>query len=1284
MKITAILFSLLIFFLLLFLPLSIQAVVNQDKKSTSNKEPISNGYLVELKNKPLSQYKKDLVNSKQDKTQILAITNDYQKTLTQEHETVKKDIAKLLGKDEKSINSSILKEYSQVLNGLTINISKEEAEKIKTLSLINKVSPNYQAKIALMDSVPLIKADQVWKLDDQNGKKITGEGVTVGIIDTGIDTTHPDLGSSTIAERSFEKINDQPILPKNMGSTMVIDKDNIAYLSQQNLPNSANKIYLYSFSTKNRTEISPEPVGSHAVRLALKDNLLVYVSDKYSDTNPLTIPSIYYVNLTTMVHTKIAESITHGTIAITNNKIIYAREITPGSANGITGLFVFDTQTNTETQIAQLRETVYMPVAWGNLVGYVVPDSIDHICYSKIVLYDLETGQSRDIIPPDVGPLLDIREDNLLYTPCSKTNFDPSWRKYYVYNLSTGQYQQLEYPNQTVISGEKAQTNMWAFSDWIFRGYLEDKLVYFSKNINTNKIIIYDQNLKRYVQLNIVKPALDFNADGNRACFISFDFNIYCHTYNPSDSYSMPSNIYNAKVVDGYNFVENNNNSFDDYGHGTHVAAITAGNGSLKGAAPQAKLVSYKVMNSSGSGWFSDIIAAIERAAQTKLDQDPANDVDIINLSLGMDCKSYFGGYTADCGPDDLQSKAVDNAVDTGVIVVIAAGNSGEAGSSTIGSPGTARKAITVGAVDKSKQIASFSSKGPVIWNGETINKPDIVAPGVNICAAQFDKWLGSYGCLDQRHIVISGTSMAAPHIAGVAALIKQSSMNTLPEAIKNMIKNSAANLSLDVNIQGTGLVDALASLTLPSPSPTTACKLNTENPCKISTLCKIMSKECYNKSWSVTQANTCLNANTSNTSTPLGQCIVNGADWSYCSSKIEPFCQKDADCGVYQYCASQCADVAGKPIGTCVYKPTPFGNAVQYNKDFQAIAPWGWSNIQPQTFTVEAWVKWEGGPDRDQYIVRKIQTSRPGSSDSFAIFLARPGGLVARLLTTKGALLIKTEDFLKDQKWHHLALVNDSKNIIKTFRFYVDGKLKGGQPYFASINYGNGTLCFGSYCDSGIGLGNLSVNGGGNGDYSFYGQIDEVRISNKVRYNTNFTPPGKPFTNDSNTLGLWHMDKKNCDTYQNCTTPDDSSKNIPGQVLGGIQFIPSTIVPPSSSPSPSPTPPTNNIPVITTNSLPDGKILKIYETSVSGYDLDLNNNLTMKVNNLPLGVFLRGCETKLISNQKQITCKVNGIVLPYFPRKDKTFQVQIILEDNSKSNNNKVEKVIPLTIRAR
>lgn len=275
-----------------------------------------------------------------------------------------------------------------------------------------------------------------------------------------------------------------------------------------------------------------------------------------------------------------------------------------------------------------------------------------------------------------------------------------------------------------------------------------------------------------------------------------------------------------CKIAGGYDFVNYDADPMDDMGHGTHVAAIAAGNGVLKGVAPDAKIYAYKVLNADGWGSWDSVIAGIERSADPDWDGDFSDHLDVINLSLG--------GWG---DPDDFVSQSVDRVVDLGVVSVVAAGNSGP-NSQTIGTPGAARNAITVAASDKQDQIAWFSSRGPVVWDGKSIVKPDITAPGVLICAALrpgFEPWTFNseyQKCFDDNHVLLSGTSMAAPHIAGTVALLKQVYPNWSPEQIKQALKNNAKNISWNQNVleQGEGRVEAFK--TVKSTVPTLMVKI--------------------------------------------------------------------------------------------------------------------------------------------------------------------------------------------------------------------------------------------------------------------------------------------------------------------------------------------------------------------------------------------------------------------------------------------------------------------------
>ncbi len=248
----------------------------------------------------------------------------------------------------------------------------------------------------------------------------------------------------------------------------------------------------------------------------------------------------------------------------------------------------------------------------------------------------------------------------------------------------------------------------------------------------------------------------------------------------------------------------------DGNGHGSHVAGIIAGTGAAsqgkyRGVAPAADLYIAKVLDDSGNGRMSDVMAGLDWAVSQK--------AQVVNLSLGSN---------ASCDGTDALSEACDAAVGRGVVVVVAAGNSGP-GSRTIGSPGCAREVITIGASTDEDDVANFSSRGPTS-DGRV--KPDVVLPGVNIISARAaDTSLGN-GTVDEYYTSLSGTSMATPHAAGVAALILAAKSSLSPRQVKEIFKATAVDLELSLNTQGSGRVDAYAAWQMarsddvPEPEP--------------------------------------------------------------------------------------------------------------------------------------------------------------------------------------------------------------------------------------------------------------------------------------------------------------------------------------------------------------------------------------------------------------------------------------------------------------------------------
>lgn len=252
-------------------------------------------------------------------------------------------------------------------------------------------------------------------------------------------------------------------------------------------------------------------------------------------------------------------------------------------------------------------------------------------------------------------------------------------------------------------------------------------------------------------------------------------------------------------VLKKYNF-DFDENATDFHGHGTHVAGIAAGtgtasNGIYSGVAPGAQIINAKCLNMFGQGSTAAILKAIEWAVFMK--------ADIISMSLG----------TSVGDPNDLISMAAEKAVEEGIIVVAAAGNFGPYYSS-VGSPGSAYRVITVGACDWKGRIASFSSRGPTLtWSPD----PDILAPGVDVVAPLApESYLQRAGLklgitINDTYISLSGTSMSTPAVAGAAALLLQAFPNLKkenPYAIRIALMETARNIGLDENTQGAGIID--------------------------------------------------------------------------------------------------------------------------------------------------------------------------------------------------------------------------------------------------------------------------------------------------------------------------------------------------------------------------------------------------------------------------------------------------------------------------------------------
>jgi serine protease AprX len=340
-----------------------------------------------------------------------------------------------------------------------------------------------------------------------------------------------------------------------------------------------------------------------------------------------------------------------------------------------------------------------------------------------------------------------------------------------------------------------------------------------------------------------------FSADGKGVVWAVMDSGIdkdHIHFRMHANLASEPDQVFHR------DFTAEGDPLKDGFGHGTHVAGIIAGEmkgeqrcayvkqrdehdqvaymktliDSISGMAPQAKLVSLKVLDADGNGQVSNLIAALDHVQEINAHGRRLR-IHGVNMSLGYD----FDPEWFACGQSPLCVE-VDRMVRSGVSVVVAAGNTGYAyvndvfkGSVAAGmdlsinDPGNSDLAITVGSTHKDSPhiygVSYFSSKGPT---GDGRQKPDLVAPGEKIlsCATgkpreQIEAETGA-ACDYREH---SGTSMAAPHVSGVIAAFLSVRREYLgqPEKVKEIFVSTATDLKREKYFQGTGLVDLMRAI---------------------------------------------------------------------------------------------------------------------------------------------------------------------------------------------------------------------------------------------------------------------------------------------------------------------------------------------------------------------------------------------------------------------------------------------------------------------------------------
>lgn len=227
---------------------------------------------------------------------------------------------------------------------------------------------------------------------------------------------------------------------------------------------------------------------------------------------------------------------------------------------------------------------------------------------------------------------------------------------------------------------------------------------------------------------------------------------------------------------------------YDDNGHGTFVASICAGSGKrfgnkYSGVAPEAKIIMIKALDKNGETDSNKILEAMEYIYKNKK-----------KLNIGVVCMSFGAD---DLGINDPLKRGAMKLWESGIVVVVAGGNSGPE-NSTIKSPGTNKKIITVGGLDATNieelKVADFSSRGPV----DSFFKPDLIAPSVDLIGANNKKF---------PYIKMSGTSVATPFVAGICAIIREKFPHYSPDKIKYFLINNCIHIDFNKNNEGFGYI---------------------------------------------------------------------------------------------------------------------------------------------------------------------------------------------------------------------------------------------------------------------------------------------------------------------------------------------------------------------------------------------------------------------------------------------------------------------------------------------
>lgn len=308
---------------------------------------------------------------------------------------------------------------------------------------------------------------------------------------------------------------------------------------------------------------------------------------------------------------------------------------------------------------------------------------------------------------------------------------------------------------------------------------------------NLNMVNYITASLKVQTEIAVSKNIIELNNDFavNNFTTVVIDTGV-----SPILDLCVPKN----RVVKFVDFVNDKNCCYDDNGHGTFVTSILGGCGTVSGGEfagvnKNCNIIAIKALDENGETGVINILKSMQWVIDNKK-----------KYNIKVVCMSFGSMVLNNNDPLIMGAEVLWN---NGITVVAAAGNSGPE-TATIKSPGASSKIITVGAINDFRngdcydynkfEVAEFSSRGPILKN----YKPDVVAPGVNICGAC------NYNLTNKHYITMSGTSVATPIVAGVCGLLLSKNENLKPNDIKRLLINNTIKLNQERNVEGFGLLN--------------------------------------------------------------------------------------------------------------------------------------------------------------------------------------------------------------------------------------------------------------------------------------------------------------------------------------------------------------------------------------------------------------------------------------------------------------------------------------------